>query len=115
MRVWLDDLCDTVGSGRETPEGWEGVRTAQEAIALLESHKCESIDLDHDLGDENVVGCGYDVLEWVEHAVAERGFTPPLEIKVHSANPAVYPKMLLAIESIKRLAERNSVERQGPQ
>lgn len=108
MKVFLDDLCDTFGSGRETPDGWVGVKTANEAIALLENHEVESLDLDHDLGDEGVVGSGYDVLEWLEIAVAERGFIPPLEIIVHSANPAVYPKMLQAISSIRRQAERNT-------
>jgi len=113
MKIWLDDQCDSNDTNRATPAGWVGVKTKQDAIARLETHTVEALSLDHDLGDETVVGSGYDVLEWLEIAVVERGFIPPPEIKVHSANPAVYPKMLQAIESIKRLAEKNLANKEG--
>ncbi len=41
------------------------------------------LSLDHDLGDD-AHGTGYDVLTWIEEAVAIRGFHPP-RISVHSA------------------------------
>lgn len=103
MKIWLDDQIDSV---RPTPEGWVGVKTAQEVISLLETGTVEALHLDHDLGDEALVGNGYKVLVWVEEAVAMRGFVPPSEIKLHTANQAVYPKMEQAIESIKRLAAK---------
>lgn len=104
MKIWLDDQIDSV---RTPPEGWVGVKTAQEVIALLETGKVEALHLDHDLGDEEIVGNGYKVLVWVEEAVAMRGFVPPSVIELHTANQAVYTKMEQAIESINRRAEKN--------
>jgi hypothetical protein len=60
------------------------------------------ISLDHDLGDDDR-GTGYDVILWIEEAVATRGFSPP-RITVHSANSSARKKMELGVESIRRLA-----------
>ena len=95
MRVFLDDE-------RNTPEGWVRVYWSDEAIALLESGKVSEISLDHDLGDDKR-GTGYDVVLWVEEAVALRGFNPP-KIAVHSANSSAREKMIAGIRSIERLA-----------
>ena len=86
-RVWLDDR-------RRMPIGYtHWVKTADEAIALLEAYDVEHISLDHDLGDEHYhVGpidrtsykekTGYAVLEWMhEH---DRWTA---DISVHSLNP----------------------------
>ncbi len=65
------------------------------------------ISLDHDLGDDERA-TGYDVILWIEEAVATRGFSLP-RITVHSANSSARKKMELGIESIRRLAiERTS-------
>jgi hypothetical protein len=104
IKVYLDDKCE---SDRLTPPGWVGVRTYQETIALLKTGSVKELDLDHDLGDQKIVGSGYDVLEWLEHEVALEKFIPPSIINIHSANPSVYPKMELAIKSIKKLAQKN--------
>jgi hypothetical protein len=77
MRVFLDDE-------RATPDGWVRVYWPEEAIALLETGEVEVLSLDHDLGDDER-GTGYDVVLWIEEAVALRGFSPP-NIAVHSAN-----------------------------
>ena len=69
MRVFLDDE-------RSTPEGWIRVCWPDEAVALLETGEVEELSLDHDLGDDER-GTGYDVILWIEEAVALRGFTPP--------------------------------------
>lgn len=95
MRVFLDDE-------RPTPSGWVRVYWPDEAIALLQAGGVEAISLDHDLGDDQR-GTGYDVILWLEEAVALRGFVPPA-ITVHSANPAARAKMLAGIASIQRLA-----------
>jgi hypothetical protein len=95
MRVFLDDE-------RETPEGWVRVYWPSEAIALLENGDVEELSLDHDLGNDEK-GTGYDVILWVEEAVALRGFKPP-KIIVHSANSSAREKMLSGIRSIERLA-----------
>ena len=94
MKIYLDDE-------RQTPPGWVRVYWPQEAIELLESGKVTEISLDHDLGDDER-GTGYDVVLWIEKAVATSNFTPPL-VRVHSANTSARHKMTLGIESIRRL------------
>jgi len=94
MRVYLDDE-------RATPDGWIRVYWPEEAIALLESGQVEEISLDHDLGDDEH-GTGYDVVLWIEEAVALRGFKPP-RMFVHSANSSAKEKMLSGIQAIEAL------------
>lgn len=91
MKVYLDDE-------RQTPDGWVRVYWPDEAIALLETGDVIEISLDHDLGDDER-GTGYDVLLWIEEAVALRGFVPPV-MRVHSANSSARLKMEAAIVAI---------------
>lgn len=93
-RVFLDDE-------RATPEGWVRVYWPDEAIELLETNAVAEISLDHDLGDDER-GTGYDVVLWIEEAVALQGFTPP-KIYVHSANSSAWEKMESGITTIDRL------------
>jgi hypothetical protein len=97
LRVFLDDV-------RPAPDGWTLVRWPSEAIALLETGEVEELSLDHDLGDDRITG--YDVLTWIEEAVALRGFRPPV-IAIHSANTVGRERMERALESIRRFAGRN--------
>lgn len=97
MKVYLDDE-------RETPAGWVRVYWPDEAIDLLKQGIVEAISLDHDLGDDQR-GTGYDVILWIEEAVAMHGFKPP-EIKIHSANASAREKMQSGICSIKKIAAR---------
>jgi hypothetical protein len=97
VKVFLDDE-------RVTPEGWVAARWPEEVIALLETGQVTALSLDHDLGDD-VHGTGYDVLCWLEEAVATRGFIPP-SIRIHSANPSARQKMTLAVERIERFAQQ---------
>lgn len=97
MRIFLDDA-------RPTPEGWVRAYWPQEVIALLEAGGVTEISLDHDLGDDDH-GTGYDVILWIEEAVATRGFRPP-KLTVHSANASARIKMLAGIASIQRFAAR---------
>lgn len=78
------------------------VRWPEEAIALLEQGVVTELSLDHDLGDDRR-GTGYDVVLWIERAVVERGFRPPL-LRVHSANSAACVRMEAGIAAIRRLA-----------
>lgn len=94
MKVFLDDE-------REAPEGWVRAYWPDEVIALLEQGGVVEISLDHDLGDDER-GTGYDVILWIEEAVALRGFVPP-KITVHSANLSASDKMRAGVESIRRL------------
>ena len=79
MRVYLDDE-------RIAPQGWVQVRWPDDAIRLLMTGQVEELSLDHDLGEDNI-GTGYDVIVWIEQAVALNQFEPPKTIRVHSANP----------------------------
>ena len=101
MRVYLDDL-------RPTPEGWVHVYWPEEAIVLLKTGQVDVISLDHDLGDDEH-GTGYDVLLWIEEAVATSDFNAP-EIRVHSANSSARQKMELGIQSIIRLSNSRRLE-----
>jgi len=102
MRVYLDDE-------RTTPEGWVRVYWPDEAIALLETGQVEELSLDHDLGDDER-GTGYDVVLWVEEAVALHGFRPP-RMSVHSANSSARQKMESGIRSIEALARARGLVR----
>ncbi|PYE26141.1 cyclic-phosphate processing receiver domain-containing protein [Paraburkholderia silvatlantica] len=95
MKVFLDDE-------RATPDGWTHVYWPDEAIRLLELGGVEEISLDHDLGDDDR-GTGYDIVLWIEDAVALRGFRPPKNT-VHSANASAREKMLAGVRTIERLA-----------
>ena len=95
MKVFLDDE-------RKAPEGWMQARWPAEAIRLLETGRVTEISLDHDLGNDER-GTGYDVIRWIEEAVATQGFEPP-EIKIHTANSSAREKMRLGADSIRRLS-----------
>ena len=100
MKVYLDDE-------RVAPDGWVQVRWPEDAIRLLKIGNVTELSLDHDLGDD-AHGTGYDVVLWIENAVATSGFQPP-SIKVHSANSSARTKMESGICSIKRLFEGSSL------
>ncbi|BCQ29047.1 hypothetical protein NK8_72370 (plasmid) [Caballeronia sp. NK8] len=99
MKVFLDDE-------RVTPEGWTRVYWPHEAIRLLETGAVEEISLDHDLGDDSR-GTGYDVILWIEEAVALRAFRPP-KIFVHSANSSARAKTESGVLAIERLVARQN-------
>jgi hypothetical protein len=101
MRVWLDDV-------RDAPQGWIHVTTPEEAIELLRSGEVEEISLDHDLGlaTPEYERTGYDVLAWLEEAVATGAWKRPVPvIRVHSGNPVGWRRMEQAIASIQRLSQ----------
>lgn len=96
MKVYLDDE-------RPTPAGWVRAYWPKEVITLLQTGQVTDLSLDHDLGDD-ARGTGYDVILWLEEAVATGGLVPP-SITVHSANPAGRQRMMAGIESIGRLLD----------
>ena len=97
LRVFLDDV-------RPARDGWTLVRWPREVIAMLETGEVEELSLDHDLDDDQITG--YDVLTWIEEAVALRGFRPP-GIAVDSANTVGRERVARALESIRRFAGRD--------
>lgn len=90
MKVYLDDE-------RPTPEGWHRVYTANEAITLLRAGVVEDISLDHDLGDDQKFGTGYDVASFIEEQ-AFLGEMNRVRWFIHSANPVGRANMKAALE-----------------
>lgn len=97
MRIFLDDA-------RQAPPGWIQAYWPEEVITLLETGNVTEISLDHDLGNDER-GTGYDVVLWIEEAVATRGFIPP-KIVVHSANSSARERMERGIANIERLVSQ---------
>lgn len=97
MRIYLDDE-------RITPDGWVRAYWPDEVVDLLKKGGVTHVSLDHDLGDDER-GTGYDVILWIEEAVATRGFTPP-KISIHSANSSARKKMLAGAVAIEALYQR---------
>ena len=95
MKLYVDDC-------RDAPMGWTIAKTFEEAMKYIASGKVTHLSLDHDLGDEGTE-TGYDVLKMIERAMIQVGFTPPEVIKIHTANPAGYRNMRLALDSIHKL------------
>ncbi len=87
MRVWLDDL-------RPMPDGYtHWAKTADEAIALLQTGEVEEISLDHDLGKSQSDGytaeaeqTGYTVARFIEEG-AVKGTVKRMRLRIHSQNP----------------------------
>ena len=95
MKVFLDDE-------RATPEGWVRTHTPAEAIALLETEAVTHLSLDHDLGDDDGIGTGYDVVLWMEEQVFLNHYLPPQNIAVHSANISARVKMEAGIKKLQK-------------
>jgi hypothetical protein len=108
MKVYLDDE-------RTAPEGWVQVKTPAQAIALLETGEVSHLSLDHDLGDDEGIGTGYDVVLWMEErvygdihypmapalrAILYGNFRVPENITVHTANVSARVKMEQGIKKL---------------
>jgi hypothetical protein len=96
MKVFLDDE-------RPTPDGWVGVKTPKDAISLIITGDVDEISLDHDLGDDDGIGTGYDVLLFLEERLHLEKVLPP-KVSVHTANSSAREKMLRAVASIEAAA-----------
>ena len=80
MKIWVDDL-------RPVPVGYEGTKSVDETIALIEEIEAkgetiELIDLDHDLGE--YASYGGDAIRILDYLVERETFYP---IEIHTANP----------------------------
>lgn len=98
IKLYLDDE-------RKPPKGWILVKTPKEMINLLKTKEISEISLDHDLGDDDGIGTGYDVLLWIEEQVVTKGFKPP-EINIHTANSSARLKMTKAKQSIYKRSKK---------
>jgi hypothetical protein len=96
IRLWLDDdLID-----RKAHEGWLQVTTAWAAIEWLDCGVVVALSLDHDLGDDDRLGTGLDVVNWLgeQDQVHDRPLWPEEGIKLHTANPYARDMMARAIK-----------------
>jgi len=101
ISVFLDDDVESEKrvSLAKNYDVW--VKTASEAIEVLRTGRVYSISLDHDLGDESIVGSGYEVACWIEEN-AYYGVLPKLKWHCHSANPVGVANMTKALENADR-------------
>jgi hypothetical protein len=105
MKIFLDDDPRRDSWVDDT---WTIVRTAGECLDLIAAHtgEVEILSLDHDLGDDPLVGTGYDVVKVLEQLVGTGELKPivlPHKIEIHSANPVGRKNIQAAINSIERM------------
>lgn len=103
MKVYLDDVR------RPYDETWTLVKTPKECIDLIKNNKVFCISLDHDLGDDDRIGTGMDVLDWIEMVVETDKVDELLPhgfpfIKVHTANPVARKRMIDLSNKLNRKA-----------
>lgn len=99
MKLWLDDE-------RPMPVDYDvHVKTAKDCIEILLCCEVSHLSLDHDLGDYEKCGNGYDVAKWIEEqCYSDMGVLVPMHVNLHSANPVGVKNMRAAIVSAKDLA-----------
>lgn len=91
MKLWLDDK-------RPMPEGFDThVKSAFEAIQLINTGMVTHIGLDHDLGDEITVGNGHMVSDHIE-AQAYFGNIPRIIWSIQSSNGPEVSRMTVALK-----------------
>ena len=102
MKIYLDDIRNDIRNPKT--DGWTIVRDANSAIDIILTHwnEIDEISLDHDLGDENLVGNGYDVVLKIEEYVYNNHPSHIPDINVHSANSVASIRMRSAIDAIKK-------------
>lgn len=98
MILWLDDVRPPWKHGYI---GADWVKTADEAIALLNTGLVTFASLDHDLSEQATIGqpapgekTGYTVVCWME----EHNVWPINGVRVHSMNPAGRLRMQQVID-----------------
>jgi len=104
MKIWLDDTRTPLDSS------WVWVKSAQAIIDMLSNPELdiEQISLDHDLGDEELYGNGYQVLLYIEERVfTDKDYAPP-RVFIHTANPVAMQKMKSALTTIYKKRENNA-------
>lgn len=105
MKLFLDDIREPSwvfshlynDYGSQSPKGWTVVRTANEAIDLLNTEEVTHISFDNDLGlipDTLIVAReGWEVFRFMVDAIALGEIPYPEYINVHSANIVATQRM----------------------
>lgn len=98
MRLFIDDI-------RVCPPGWVQARDYLAAITVLSTGRVVEVSFDHDLGQGK---SGYDVICWLEKAVAN-GVVPIPKMAVHTNNPPGRKQIQACISAMQRRVqtERN--------
>lgn len=91
VKIWVDDL-------RPVPAGYDGTKSVNETIALIEKVNAdggtiELLDLDHDLGD--YARFGGDAIKILDYLAEHELYYP---IAIHTANPVGRANMERIIE-----------------
>lgn len=91
IKIWVDDL-------RPVPVGYEGTKSVDDTIALIEEIESaggivELLDLDHDLGE--YAQFGGDAIKILDYLAERETFYP---IAIHTANPVGRANMERMIE-----------------
>lgn len=91
VKIWVDDI-------RPVPSGYEGTKSVDETIILIEKIEAdggevEMLDLDHDLGD--YARFGGDAIKILDYLAERETFYP---ISIHTANPVGRANMERMIE-----------------
>lgn len=91
VKIWVDDI-------RPVPSGYEGTKSVDETIALIEEIEAEGgeielLDLDHDLGD--YAEFGGDAIKILDYLAERETFYP---IAINTANPVGRANMERMIE-----------------
>lgn len=88
MKIYLDDV-------REAPLGWVLVEKPVTVINMMLKHDVTHLSLDHDLGDDEGRGTGYDVLTFLEDVIMTGSWERRIPyITVHSMNPVARERMI---------------------
>lgn len=113
LHIYLDDERSGVSEDKRLSTlMYINVKTSWAVMYALKEFydKIDTISLDHDLGNDNKIGTGYDVLLWLEKYIFnnEEIRTVPT-LLVHSVNSSARIKMELAISAINnKIASRNT-------
>lgn len=90
MKIWLDDK-------RPMPVEFDTqLMSAYSVIMLLKTGKVTHIGLDHDLGDEELVGNGHMVADYIEEG-AYFGWFPRIIWSIQSSNGPEVTRMSIAL------------------
>lgn len=99
MKIYMDDE-------RETPEGWTRTYDVPSTLQLLRTRTVTHLSLDNDLGGEDFITEGFNVLDSLEEWVHNDPTFPIPFITVHSANAGRTPSMRQVAAKLERLRQQ---------
>jgi sirohydrochlorin ferrochelatase len=105
-REWLPNTRWFRGRDLAGLDEWIWAKAVPQAIAILQASYVDEVSLDHDLGEGEGVGTGYDVLRFIEERVAlDDTYIAPL-IHIHTSNLGARDRMELGVQGIANLISR---------